>query len=155
MKEKLHEGIVWQWTVATFIFWFVLIGYVLWIYLVQDPGIGLPLFLGFSVLLLIVSYVWARLSYDNYSYDIGEREVNIERGVIYKKYVSIPYGRVQNVNVVRGIFARIFGYSTLQIETAGTSGVNRAEGLIPAVPVDKAMQFRDKIMEKISGKQGL
>ena len=59
----------------------------------------------------------------------------------------------------RGIFARIFGFSTLNIQTAGYSGGyggygrGMSEGYIPAVSIKEADKRRTFLMKKISGRK--
>ena len=67
------------------------------------------------ILLVILLYVWAKLSYRFYRYELSEDGFKKELGVIYKKYVTIPYERIQNVDIYRGILARILGLSDLNI----------------------------------------
>ena len=68
--------------------------------------------------------------------------------MILKKYISIPYERVQNVDIKRGVFARVFGYSQINIQTAGFSAMPGAEAMIPAVSVEEAEITRDFLMKK-------
>ena len=49
-----------------------------------------------------ISYIWARLSYKNYRYRLTDLALEKELGVISKKYVSIPYDKIQNVDIYRG-----------------------------------------------------
>ena len=80
--------------------------------------------LGLAVIVWIAfSYLWARLTYHFYRYELTDNGFRKESGVIWKKYVSIPYERIQNVDIYRGIWARILGLSDLQIQTAGMSAM--------------------------------
>jgi len=106
----------------------------------------------------IIAEIYARMSYNRFLYEVTDEGIKIEQGVISKKYTSIPYERVQNVDIHRGIIARIFGFSTLQIETAGQSGIRfgrrgnrqyKSEGYIPAVGIDEAEPIRTFVMKKI------
>jgi len=107
---------------------------------------------------IIFSYIWARLSYYFYRYEIKEDGFRKEFGVIWKKYVTIPYDRIQNVDIYRGILARIFGLSDLNIQTAGASGqVSKAEGRLPGLSREDAEQLRDELIRQArqSKNQGL
>jgi uncharacterized membrane protein YdbT with pleckstrin-like domain len=117
------------------------------------------------VILIFLLYIWARLSYRFYRYELTEDGFKKELGVIYKKYVTIPYERIQNVDIYRGILARILGLSDLNIQTAGASAqVNRhgvfgagAEGRLPGLLHADAEKLRDELIKraKHSGNQGL
>jgi uncharacterized membrane protein YdbT with pleckstrin-like domain len=105
---------------------------------------------------IIVCFVWAKLTYRFYRYELIDSGFRKESGVIYKKYVTIPYGRIQNVDIHRGILARILGLSDLNIQTAGLSasvsqnGVisGEAEGRLPAVSKETAEQLRDELIAR-------
>lgn len=110
--------------------------------------VGLVLYLIFS---LTVPFLWAHLWYENFGYKFESDRVSIEKGIIFKKYVSIPYNRIQNVDIHRGPIARALDLSDLQIQTAGASGVQIIEGRIPGVSKHDAEKQRDEILSKVTG----
>ena len=69
-------------------------------------------------------------------------------GIIYKKYVSIPYDRIQNVDIHRSLLARILGLSSLRIHTAGVGGMASAEGNLPGVSTEVAEQLREELLSR-------
>lgn len=105
-------------------------------------------------LVIILVEIYARMSYNRWKYEFTHTNLKLERGIIWKRYSNVPYERVQNVDINRGIIARIFGFSTVNIQTAGLSYGGRhgtgAEGHIPAVEIERAEQIRDFLMKKIS-----
>lgn len=120
-------------------------------------GGGLVFFLFFLALVwsFFIPLPFAHWSYENYKYELQKERIYIERGIIWKRQVSIPYERVQNVDVIRGPLARMFSLSDLQIQTAG-AGVVIGEGRIPGITVEEANKLREEILSKVSGKkQGL
>lgn len=115
----------------------------------------------FSVLVFGLSFVFAKLAYNNYLYELKPEGFYKESGVITKKYVTIPYERIQNVDINRGILARVLGLSDLQIQTAGMSasfgrygayGVG-AEGRLPGVSEAEAREIRDELIKRAKGAQ--
>jgi len=116
-------------------------------------------------ILIFLAFVWAKLSYRFYRYELLEDGFRKESGVITKRYVTIPYDRIQNIDIYRGILARILGLSDLQIQTAGSSAVmsNRkfsgvgAEGRLPALSFETAEKLRDELVKraKNSKNQGI
>jgi len=86
--------------------------------------------------------------------------MKIEKGVIWKKYISIPYERIQNVDIYRGILARILGLSDLHIQTAGYSAYGKhgmgSEGRFPGLDTRTAEQLREQLVKRAKGtRQGL
>jgi len=114
--------------------------------------------IGMLVLIIIFGEIYAQLAYANWKYEFTDRELKLERGIIWKRYSNVPYERVQNVDITRGIIARIFGFSTVNIQTAGYSGYQRggravSEGYIPGVDMHTAEKIREFVMHKIAGKK--
>ena len=101
---------------------------------------------------LIFSYVIAKWTYGYYRYEMSELAFKKEHGIIWKKYVSIPYDRIQNVDIYRGVFARLLGLSDIQIQTAGgiTAGSYGAfsEGRLIGVSKEEAEKLRDELIQK-------
>ncbi|MFX0023653.1 MAG: PH domain-containing protein [Candidatus Hermodarchaeota archaeon] len=99
----------------------------------------------YSVLLPLVLIIPFSLWYLNkyvkqYSYEVSENNITIHHGVFTKKRVTIPYTRIQNINIANGVFDRLFNIYTVKVETAGASGTGgggggniRPEGLIPGL----------------------
>jgi membrane protein YdbS with pleckstrin-like domain len=112
-------------------------------------------------LYLIFCFAWAKLTYRFWLYDITEDAYKMEQGVIWKRYVSIPYERIQNVDIHRGVIARLLGLSELRIQTAGFGGQQGkwgafSEGRLPGIDKEKAEQLREELISKVKGKkQGL
>jgi len=114
-----------------------------------------------SLPILLLSYIAAVFTYRNYKYELKEDGFYKESGIITKKYVTIPYERIQNVDINRGIFARILGLSDLQIQTAGMSAVYGkygaygvgAEGRLPAIAEADALKVRDELVRRAKGKR--
>lgn len=128
------------------------------------PGYNPFRFLDFWWLLLIITsilaFIWAKLTYRFYKYELKEDGFRKEHGVIWKKYVTIPYERIQNVDIYRGLLARILGLSDLHIQTAGMSapvgnygGVS--EGRLPGLSPQIAEDLRDELIKRArSGSKG-
>jgi len=152
---------------AMVIFFIVLIGSSMLTFLMaggEAPPTWLSILISSLIFIayIIFSYIWAKLTYHFWAYEFREDALRIEKGVIWKRYVSIPYERIQNVDIHRGVFARILGLSDLQIQTAGFSvsygrgGGAGSEGRLPGLDQNKAEELRDELIRKAKGaKQGL
>lgn len=107
----------------------------------------------------LFAYLWANLVYNNYRYELGDIGFKKEEGVIMKHYVTIPYDRIQNVDIHRGIIARILGLSDLKIQTAGFSatGAASSEGRLMGLSQTDAEALRDELIvrAKTSRSQGI
>ena len=110
------------------------------------------------ILVLLIPYLillalWARLVWENYTFLIGPEKIEISYGVIWKHKAAIPYGRIQNIDIHRGITARFLGLSDLQIQTAGGY---LTEGGLPGLNKEEAEQLQKELLQKVQGgKQGV
>lgn len=125
-------------------------------YITAIPGSVLLIYLIFQIGL---SYLIAYLTYINWKYGLTADALRIEKGIIWKKYVSVPYERIQNVDILRGILARLLGLSDIYIQTAGQSMGPAfspfSEGRLPGLDHVIAENFRDELIRKAKGKQGV
>lgn len=176
--KQLDPKSVWIFFVSFVARWFFLLVFFTWIPLSMMLGTagnqGRIIHLNFNYLywvllfiplFMVFCFIWAKLSYKYYKYELTENGFKKESGVIYKKYVTIPYDRIQNIDINRGIISRMLGLSDLQIQTAGFSAVMGnnmargigAEGRLPALSKDTAEQLREELLIKIkqSKNQGL
>ncbi|MDZ7630262.1 MAG: PH domain-containing protein [Gemmatimonadaceae bacterium] len=64
-------------------------------------------------------YVTMRLDYELRWYVMTERSLMIREGVWNTKEITLTYANVQNVRVTQGPLERLFGISTVAIDTAG------------------------------------
>jgi membrane protein YdbS with pleckstrin-like domain len=64
------------------------------------------------------------------------------RGIMFQRFVAVPYGRMQLVDITRGPLARAFGLAELKFVTAAaSSGV-----VIPGLTLETAEQLRDHLV---------
>lgn len=175
MKQQLDPKAVWLFFISFVLRWFILLiilGVYLTVFLVgirNNTGDVSFEFLNrlwiIIPALLILFFIWAKLTYHFYCYELTDTGFRKELGVIYKKYVTIPYDRIQNIDIHRGIFARILGLSDLNIQTAGASAVVGrygaagigAGGRLPGLSREVAEQLRDELIQRArqSKNQGL
>lgn len=114
----------------------------------------------YLIVIVGIGEVYSRMSYNRWLYEFTADGLKLEHGIIWKRYTTIPYEKVQNVDIHRGLLARILGFSTMEIETAGQSdshyyrrrGKYKSEGHLPAVGIEEAEKIRTFIMKKISSK---
>ena len=170
--NKLHSGAKWLFRIGGYVGAFVFLMFFWWIFFPIVAIFGRIVFgaeaivafviLGivfYIILIIVIAEIYAKMAYNRFFYEFTPTNLKVERGVIWKRYTNVPYERVQNVDIHRGIIARMCGFSTVAIQTAGFSyGPRRrgggAEGSLPAVSVEAAEKIRDFLMSKISKKGG-
>ncbi|MDD5133241.1 MAG: PH domain-containing protein [Candidatus Nanoarchaeia archaeon] len=159
-KNKLHLGAKWIFRINSYIkflsLWIIVAGILFGMLTnkIFNTFIIYPI-LGTILITLVCGEIYAQLAYRFWAYEFREDGFRSERGIIWKKYSNIPYTKIQNVDIQRGIFARIFGFSSIMIQTAGYSAQTSSEGYIPAVSIVDAEKIRNFLMKKIGKKDGL
>jgi len=99
---------------------------------------------GLGVVLLAVKWlVWRR-----FRYGVGAAEIVIESGVLHRNRRSIPFDRIQDVDIERTFLARLFGLAKVRIET-GAGG--KDEGLLDSVSLAEAHRLREAVRARRAG----
>lgn len=76
-------------------------------------------------------------------YLLRQDDLLFRRGIMFQRFVSVPYGRMQLVDITRGPIARWLGLADLKFVTAAaSSGV-----LIPGLAEADAESLRDRLVE--------
>lgn len=75
-------------------------------------------------------------------YQLRDDDLLFRRGIMFKRFVAVPYGRMQLVDINRGPLTRILGLSELKFVTAAAStGVT-----IPGLLEEDADALRDQLV---------
>jgi len=77
-----------------------------------------------------------------FGYAVEDGTLRIVSGVLRRREREIPLGRVQNVDVQRGVLQRLFGLAELRVETAGGSGT---EATLAVVSDDEAARLQGRL----------
>ena len=101
--------------------------------------------LGAVVLLFLVFVDIQWIVWRSETYTITDQRVILKRGVIGRFSRSIGMSRVQDVTTSQRLFGRMFGYGTVEIESAGKDGAE----VLTYVP--RPAQFRNILFERLHG----
>ena len=102
---------------------------------------AMPLVIGLS----LISMIWAVISYFKFYFYIENDELIIEKGVLSKTKLNIPFDRIQSVNFQQNIIHQIANVKKLEIDTAGSSD---NEFSMDALSGEKANALRDLILKR-------
>jgi len=105
--------------------------------------------------LLFVRYFCVRVDYELRYYVLTDRSVRVRQGAWLVEEKTITYANVQNVRVEQGPLQRMFGFSSVRIDTAG-GGMVQAGNHAMAQPhgvtlsgIEDAAAMRDSILEAV------
>ena len=109
--------------------------------------VGRGTLLGIGAFVLVCAAIWlvSGVWWRKLGYKLTEDEVALRHGVISTSFRSARYERIQAVDVVESVIARLLGLATVRVETAGgTSSVIKIEYLTKA----KAEQLRAELLRR-------
>jgi uncharacterized protein len=92
------------------------------------------------IMLLVLGFIPRRVR--AIGYQLRDDDLLFRRGLLFQRFVSVPYGRMQLVDITRGPLSRVLGLSDLHFVTAAaSSGV-----VIPGLLVADAEELRDHLV---------
>ncbi len=98
--------------------------------------------LGVAALVALITTVLVPRRVRSYGYQLREDDLLFRRGLLFQRFVAIPYGRMQLIDINRGPLSRALGLSELKFVTAAaTTGVT-----IPGLPEQEAEELRDHLV---------
>ena len=75
-------------------------------------------------------------------YRMRDDDLLVRRGIAFLRFVAVPYGRMQLIDVSRGPISRMLGLSDLRFVTASAS----SNVGIPGLPAEAADELRDRLI---------
>ncbi|WP_241982549.1 PH domain-containing protein [Cryobacterium sp. HLT2-28] len=102
-----------------------------------------PYLIGAIVLVTLLTVLFEPRRVRAIGYQLRQDDLLFRRGIMFTRFVSVPYGRMQLVDITRGPIARWLGLADLKFVTAAaSSGV-----LIPGLAEADAESLRDRLVE--------
>jgi uncharacterized protein len=93
------------------------------------------------VLLAAAGFIVVGRNYESWGYAERGEDLLVTHGVMFRRLVVVPYGRMQLVDVAAGPIERKFGISTLKLHTASAGTDARIRGLTAS----EATRLRDRL----------
>jgi len=153
LKDSIGYFIIYaSWTILTF-----------GLISISDASIQLEWFLLMIFYFVLIPYVFFLIFTVRYefkyvkmfSFEVLENNLVIRHGVFNRVKATIPYSRIQNINITNGVFDRKYKTFTVKVETAGSSGAAsgsqsghlKPEGYIPGLK--EPYLIEDKIEKRL------
>jgi putative membrane protein len=93
-----------------------------------------------AVLLILFMAAGLFLYWRRFEYRVGANEIRIDSGILNRTHRSIPFGRIQDVDITQGPIARLLGLARVKFETGGSAG--EEEGVLQAILLERAQELR-------------
>lgn len=126
------------------------IGIAVWLVLTRTRNADLtalvtPVTASVALGVLIVITVWLNhligRRVASIGYRLSDRELEVSSGILFQKLVSVPFARMQLVEVTAGPLERLLGIAGVQLHTASASTNSKIPGLTP----ERAVALRDSL----------
>jgi membrane protein YdbS with pleckstrin-like domain len=91
----------------------------------------------------IAAGAFGRAAWARRTWQLGATALELRRGVVVQRAASIPYTRIQQIDVERGPLERMAGLSQLVVRTAAATTDGVLYGLVP----EDATRIRTRLLE--------
>ncbi len=108
-------------------------------------SVGAIVVSGFVLLGAILSLILPKFMWRSKGYQLREHDVHFRRGMIWRHVTSLPYVRVQHVELESGPVERYFKLATLKFYTAGGGSADMS---IPGLPYGVASKIRTFVIAR-------
>lgn len=112
------------------------------------PFVSLIVTIPLLPLWLIFGPLWIRRYHASLRCDLTERSVVIGRGVFFRREMTIPLDKIQDISIREGPLLSAFGILQLRIETAGQSQSSTGKSDADLIGLTNARAVRDRILER-------
>jgi len=105
-----------------------------------------------GIFLFLIGFVISWLEYRNFTFDFGEFDLHLSRGIIDKRETSIPYRQIQDVNIERNFDHQLMGMAKIVMTTAGheeSGETGMSEIALDPLDKDVATEIRALLERKI------
>lgn len=93
----------------------------------EDISAALPLFVIVSAVVYLCFIAYRILYYKCSGYELTEKEIKCNRGVLFRKRSVMDYKKVHAINKKQNIFHRLFGIAVLTVDSGSTNTSHQAE----------------------------
>jgi len=105
------------------IFVFIPVALLVYKQIVGNPTVFVPVsFIVFTTILALLT-----IKYIFFQFRLNHGNLEIRSGVFSKTHNSVPFKRIQNIKITQPLYYRLFDYSFIQFDVAGSCGKQEAQ----------------------------
>lgn len=102
---------------------------------------GLWIAVGVGMIVLVWGLLLIPRNWRAWGYAERADDFLVTHGVLFRKLIVVPYGRMQFVDVASGPLERRYGLATVQLHTASPA----TDAKVPGLPAEEAARLRDRL----------
>jgi membrane protein YdbS with pleckstrin-like domain len=115
----------------------------------REVVIFFSVFLFLWLVIMILVAIWIPAAFKALEYTIDDDGVKMKGGVVWKKYVTVPYSKITNVDITRGPLQRLFNIGTVHVQTAGAAGKQGEKAELKLAGIRDLEKVREVIIQNI------
>lgn len=104
----------------------------------------------YGVIFLWLFFRWAPKTVSRLQYWLRDDDIQMQKGYLYWRHLSIASNRIQHLEVTQGPIERYLGLSSLVIYTAGTMG---SDMKLPGLRLETAQTIKARLLKKINAEE--
>ena len=85
------------------------------------------------------------LHWRRFEFRVGANEIRIDSGIFNRNHRSIPFDRIQDVDISQGPVARLLGLARVKFETGGSAQDKDDDGALAAIALPRAEALREQV----------
>ena len=97
----------------------------------------------------LLSFFGTLIKYYDFTLEVYDKELVIRQGLFERRQLTVPFNRIQAVQVKEGLMRQPFGYATLVLESAGYGDKGQQENsatFFPLIPKADVNRFLEAIL---------
>ncbi len=112
---------------------------------IDRPLLAYGLAIGSVGFLWLFNIIFVSKAFPKKQYALRARDIIYTKGLLWSTRTSIPFNRIQHVELKQGPFERMFKLNSLKIFTAGGQ---TSDLVVPGLSEEKALQLKEFILGK-------
>ncbi|SDS07569.1 hypothetical protein SAMN05216503_1901 [Polaribacter sp. KT25b] len=103
-------------------------------------------YIAFVVVFILVN-LFMFVGFKKRKYAVREKDISYKSGIFLRKLTTVPFSRIQHIEVDEGLFSRFFKLASLSVFTAGDSSDDL---VIKGISKQTALEIKEFISTKIN-----
>lgn len=108
-------------------------------------SVAIPLFAAAFLAVYLCFIAYRVIYYRTSGYELTEKEIKCNRGVLFRKRSVLDYKRIHAINKKQNLFQKIFGIAVLTVDSGSTNTSHQAEIVI----IEKAKTV-DRLLDELN-----
>lgn len=111
------------------------------------PEYTFYVYLGISIIFLLI-FLYFLVGFSKRKYVLREKDVTYKSGVLIETITTVPFSRIQHVEINEAPISRLFKLASLNVFTAGDSS---RDLVIKGIKKGEALKIKEFINQQING----